>query len=167
MKIPGCPIRPMSLDEAIAHADEVAGDCSTGCKREHKQLADWLRELKSRRSAGCGDAAKLREAASYLTSIFDCDIQFLERHAKELRDTGAYGGGIIEHILHSITLARAALATPPRNFERFQTKDAAREAFQKLRGHRVMADVSLWDDRDEIEAFLDWLFGLGKEGGAK
>ena len=62
-----------------------------------------------------GNCAKLREAASYLTSIFDCDIQFLERHAKELRDTGAYGGGIIEHILHSITLARAALAAPPRN----------------------------------------------------
>lgn len=52
-----------------------------------------------------------------------------------------------------------------RNCERFQTKDAAREAFQKLRHHRVLADVSLWDDRDEIESFLDWLFATGKEGG--
>ena len=60
---------------------------------------------------------------------------------------------------------KAALASPLRNCERFQTKDAAKEAFQKLRGHRVWADVSLWDDRDEIEAFLDWLFATGKEGG--
>ena len=62
-----------------------------------------------------GNAAKVREAASYLASIFDCDIKFLETHAKELRDTGAYGGGIIEHILHSITLAKEALAAPARN----------------------------------------------------
>ena len=55
-------IKSLSLDEAIAHADEVAGDCGTACKREHKQLANWLRELKSRRSAERGDVAKLREA---------------------------------------------------------------------------------------------------------
>ena len=66
-----------------------------------------------------------------------------------------------------IAKAKAALASPQRNCERFQTKDAAREAFQKLRHHRVWADVSLWDDRDEIEAFLDWLFALGKKEGAK
>ena len=56
-----CQVKPLSLDDAISHADEVAGDCSTSCKREHKQLADWLRELKNRRN-GSGDAAKLREA---------------------------------------------------------------------------------------------------------
>ena len=55
-------VKPLSLDEAISHADKVAGDCGTACKREHRQLADWLRELKSRRSAEYGNAAKLREA---------------------------------------------------------------------------------------------------------
>ena len=58
MEKPECAIKSLSLDEAIAHADEVAGDCGTACKREHKQLADWLRELKSRRSAERGDCAK-------------------------------------------------------------------------------------------------------------
>lgn len=50
------------------------------------------------------------------------------------------------------------ISRPLRNCDLFDTKDKAREAFQKLRGHRVLADVFLWDDRDEIEAFLDWLF---------
>lgn len=52
----------------------------------------------------------------------------------------------------------AEIGRPLRNCDLFDTKDKAREAFQKLRGHRVLADVSLWDDRDEIEAFFDWLF---------
>lgn len=42
----------MTLDEAIIHAEEVAdrcdvtdGDCK--CAAEHRQLAEWLRELKA------------------------------------------------------------------------------------------------------------------------
>lgn len=35
----------MTLDEAIRHAENEAG-CDTECQREHKQLADWLRQLK-------------------------------------------------------------------------------------------------------------------------
>lgn len=35
----------MEIEEAIAHADNQAGDCTTDCRREHKQLAEWLREL--------------------------------------------------------------------------------------------------------------------------
>ena len=157
---PECQAKPLSLDEAIAHADEVAGDCSTSCQQAHKQLADWLRELKAKRSAERGNAAKLREAASDLASIFDCDIQFLERRAKELRDTGAYGGGIIEHILHSITLARAALAAPPRNCDRFGGDiDKLREACARERG--------LNPEEDFPDVFPDWLLALAREGGAK
>lgn len=35
----------MTLDEAIEHCEEKA-KCGDSCVREHKQLADWLRELK-------------------------------------------------------------------------------------------------------------------------
>ena len=36
----------MTLDEAIAHAEEVAGeDPCTECSKEHGQLAEWLRML--------------------------------------------------------------------------------------------------------------------------
>jgi len=45
----------MTLDEAIAHADEIGrsmlGECSTNaCGLEHIQLRDWLEELKEFRS---------------------------------------------------------------------------------------------------------------------
>lgn len=40
----------MTIDEAIAHCEEVADGCSgTECKADHRQLAEWLRELKERR----------------------------------------------------------------------------------------------------------------------
>ena len=35
----------MTLDEAIEHCEEKA-QCGTACGMEHKQLAEWLRELK-------------------------------------------------------------------------------------------------------------------------
>lgn len=40
----------MTLDEAIRHCDEVA----TGCEADHRQLAEWLKELKERRSSARG-----------------------------------------------------------------------------------------------------------------
>ena len=44
----------MNLDEAIIHAKEVADRCSVTdgdrrCEREHRQLAEWLKELKAKR----------------------------------------------------------------------------------------------------------------------
>ena len=41
----------LTLDRAIAHAEEVADRCAVTdgdrkCEREHRQLAAWLRELK-------------------------------------------------------------------------------------------------------------------------
>lgn len=41
----------MTIDEAIEHCEEIAQDCELGekptvCADEHRQLAEWLRELK-------------------------------------------------------------------------------------------------------------------------
>ena len=52
----------MTLDEAIEHASQVADsykDIAPACKcaHEHRQLADWLTELKALRA----ENAKLRE----------------------------------------------------------------------------------------------------------
>ena len=42
----------MTLDEAIVHAREIAdGLGCTACAAEHRQLADWLEELKMRRES--------------------------------------------------------------------------------------------------------------------
>lgn len=56
----------MDLDSAIQHCEEVADtpcftDEEAKCYSEHRQLAEWLRELKAYRnkseiSTGCGDA---------------------------------------------------------------------------------------------------------------
>ena len=41
----------LTLDEAIRHCNEVASTCSeTECSNDHKELANWLEELKFFRS---------------------------------------------------------------------------------------------------------------------
>ena len=60
----------MELDEAIAHAESRAGD-ETECRREHGQLAEWLREL-----------ARLRPA-------FETAMSTLEQIATTPRNRGA------------------------------------------------------------------------------
>ena len=51
----------MTLDQAIDHCEEIAERCSINdnmvCGLEHRQLAEWLRELKERRrnSNFCND----------------------------------------------------------------------------------------------------------------
>lgn len=62
----------MTLDEAIKHCEEVADtpcftDEEARCYSEHRQLAEWLKELKAYRNkseipTSCGDAIS-REAA--------------------------------------------------------------------------------------------------------
>lgn len=61
---------PMRLDEAILHCEEVADKCGkTQCGTDHRQLAEWLKELKSLRGA------KLAE------SCIDCPVYDHERHS--------------------------------------------------------------------------------------
>lgn len=40
----------MTLGEAIKHCEEVADSRCDECGAEHKQLAEWLRELEERRA---------------------------------------------------------------------------------------------------------------------
>lgn len=42
----------MTLDEAIQHCEEVANSECSECANEHKQLAEWLKELKAFRNNG-------------------------------------------------------------------------------------------------------------------
>ena len=44
----------MTLEEAIKHCEDVAEDrcgCAEDCVNEHRQLAEWLKELKAYREA--------------------------------------------------------------------------------------------------------------------
>jgi len=71
----------------------------------------------------------------------------------------------ISPVLHQLAQnARYALSTPPLNCNRFATAEEARLEFQRIRGHKVWADIELWDDMDEVFAFVRWLFAQeGKE----
>jgi hypothetical protein len=40
----------MTIDEAIAHAEWAANNCEGECAEEHRQLAEWLKELRERKS---------------------------------------------------------------------------------------------------------------------
>jgi len=52
------PAGAMSLDEAIAHARDVAGRCGAGdaCGRDHGQLAAWLEDYRRMLAEGGGHA---------------------------------------------------------------------------------------------------------------
>ena len=66
----------MTLDEAIKHCEEVADTCENAeCGKEHKQLAEWLKALKTLkktahwdnitcRCSNCGLAVTYSEAVS-------------------------------------------------------------------------------------------------------
>lgn len=59
---PDCTAKPadtgaMSLDDAIAHAVAIAADGSTPCRRQHLQLAAWLRELREFRRVSTQEGA--------------------------------------------------------------------------------------------------------------
>ena len=51
--------KQLTLYEAIAHAEEHVND--TPCGRQHKQLADWLKELREMKNSPAGNAAEMRE----------------------------------------------------------------------------------------------------------
>jgi len=56
-----CEIKLMTLDEAIEHATDVANnELCTSCAAEHKQLANWLSELKD-----------IKNRYAYLAADFD------------------------------------------------------------------------------------------------
>ena len=159
MKTPECPIKPLSLDGAISHADEVAGDCSTACKREHKQLADWLRELKSRRSAERGDCAALREVVELVANM---------------NVDGAWNGSA--SICELVGKAKAALAKPARNCDRFRGPLAYYESLDvyiKEEERPVAEDgkgdspLSYEEALERMNKYRQWLFAPAteKEGG--
>lgn len=80
----------MTIDEAIAHAKEVAneqkrrsGICVQNnskcdkfsaclkCSKEHEQLAEWLEELKKRRNEDYGYLADIHQNIGYRKAIDD------------------------------------------------------------------------------------------------
>jgi len=67
----------MTLDEAVEHAEWCAGEARGECAEEHKQLAEWLRELKYIR--------EVEKAEHHMTNA----IEVIERLSHALADADA------------------------------------------------------------------------------
>lgn len=98
-----CPTALLSLDEAIAHAEDCADD--TPCGKNHRQLADWLKELRSLRH--CNSAA-MREALEAIDKNTDL-LDIAEDIAPKLHPSHSFVAVQIRKIV------RAAFSEPPRN----------------------------------------------------
>lgn len=130
--------KPLTLDEAIEHSEEVAGACATSCQREHKQLADWLRELKERRKHG--NAAALREAL--LKAII------LLKVCEWPDDTPMQD---VAEVMDEIEKASSA---PPRNCDRFVDELDAQLAFLN-EVWLISVDRETMLERDKFENWSD------------
>ena len=63
----------MTLEEAIIHCEDVANDragCCEDCAEEHRQLAEWLKELKAYKEQTGGDLIS-RQAVMRIVA-FEC-----------------------------------------------------------------------------------------------
>lgn len=66
----------MTLDEAIKHCTEVSNrtDTCADCRAEHMQLANWLRELKEKRSENAVDVVRCRDCWCHKPGKYRFDI---------------------------------------------------------------------------------------------
>ncbi len=107
----------MTLDEAINHAETIAVQCNTECSREHKQLADWLKELRGLRHMRIGNSAAMREALSDA-----CYAMFNFLKSKN----GGY-----EEMSNALDKAKSALSEPARNCDIYTTSASAGQAINE------------------------------------
>ena len=72
----------MTLDEAIAHAKEVAASKCDECGKEHQQLAEWLQELKVQtdRVDVLTEQVKIYEA--HLKKTYDSLAYYIDEYKK-------------------------------------------------------------------------------------
>lgn len=103
--------KKLTLDEAIFHAEERVND--TTCGRQHKQLADWLKELKKLKSVTAMNNAALREA---LENLRDEAMSNYDLHDYPI--AGAPGERGVAHCVDAETIideVNSALSKPARN----------------------------------------------------
>ena len=154
---PNCASYDMTIDEAIAHAKEVSAMSNTPCARQHRQLANWLRELRDLKNTTIGNAAAIREALIALVDYYQITCHSCMGIAPEL------------HRL--VYNARAALALPRRNC------DVGTEKEKKERFRAVCKAFRQHDDSDYCsyacpidgngDCYEKWAQMPYEEGGAK
>lgn len=139
-----------ALNGGIIEIHDIANTALNQTTMNQRGWGDTLACVRSALAAPhtpLSDASKMREAILAIKELND----------RRPHDAAGYEiNDIIEE----------ALAAPARNCDRFATAEEARKAFQEARGHKVLADVELWDSMDEAGALVRWLFATA-EGGAE
>ena len=110
-----CKTTPLSLDEAIAYAEELVND--TPCGQQYRQLADWLKELKTLKSIPAMNNAALREALENLRDEAESNYDLYDYPM-----AGAPGERGVSHCVDADTIideVNSALSKPARNCDRF------------------------------------------------
>lgn len=141
----------LTLDEAIAHAEECVDD--TPCGQNHKQLAEWLIELDRLRTTPIGDIYALRQAlVKAHTMLKVCDWP-----------EGVRMKGVAD-LMKEI---ESAIDAPARNCSRFGTAkeaDAAYHRFYECEIAKIPMDaVDLSRERAKIPTKDEWLFATATE----
>lgn len=86
----------MTLEEAIIHAEEVAERCAVTdgdlkCESEHRQLAEWIKELKKYREENnwipCSDRLPEKEGC-YLITVDEYDRKDVNADFFHFREDG-------------------------------------------------------------------------------
>jgi len=72
-------VRTMTIEQAIEHAEDTAiSAIGCECREEHRQLAEWLRELQERRKAPeivfCKDCARHNKSYGDNGAIDSCPL---------------------------------------------------------------------------------------------
>lgn len=130
---------PMTLDEAIAHAEKSVND--TPCGRAHKQLANWLKELREIKKC---NAAAMRVALINVQTL----IKVLSKcHADDLPTE-------VKSILGDMAFrVSEALTAPPRNCDMMSLNDAKKVWFMAEIMPRLNGDLPLGKEKPFDEWF--------------
>lgn len=105
-----------------------------------------------------GNAAALREALENVERVARFCAE-APRHTLAYPTDTARADVLYSRIAELGSVARAALAAPARNCDRFATADDARRAFESAHSHGIVHNL--------YTAAFDWLFDMVEKGGAK
>lgn len=79
----------ITLEQAIKHAEDVSiSAIGCECRDEHRQLAEWLRELVERRKADSCDGCVREFGKTYLLVCASCKRRYADLYEPERRTDG-------------------------------------------------------------------------------
>lgn len=130
----------MTLDEAIQHCEEKAL-CGDACSLEHKQLAEWLKELKSYRmdKETKLDKTTVTKVLEHMLNTPKFDLEKF-RKANDLGDFYVKYSGIVNGQRYS-------------GRKYFDTEDDAEKEMDRLMDDEINDMISIYKGNHTIKSF--------------